>query len=458
MSAAGSAGGRGQWSGRWAFVLAAAGSAVGLGNIWKFPYMTGENGGSAFVLVYIAAVVIVALPVLIAEVMLGRRAQRNPVGALALLASEARASRAWRVLGMMGVVTGFLILSFYSVVAGWMLDYLAWSARGEFAGFDAEAAQARFASLLGDPWRLLLWHSVFMLMTVLVVGRGVARGLERANKLLMPALIGIVLVLLAYGVFWGNIGGALSFMFQPDFSKISPSVALAAMGQAFFSLSVGMGAMMVYGSYLGRDAPIPHACAAVALVDTLVALLAGVAVFAIVFAHEGLAPAAGPGLVLKTLPVAFSDMPGGRWIGTLFFILLIFAAWTSAISLLEPITAWATENTRLGRLRAAALVGTAIWFLGIAVVLSFNEWQDIRLAGLGIFDALDYLTSNILLPLGGFLIAVFAAWIMRWVHTREELDLRTPWYEAWHFTVRYISPVAIALIFLNVTGVLPAFG
>jgi NSS family neurotransmitter:Na+ symporter len=458
MSAADSTDGRDQWSGRWAFVLAAAGSAIGLGNIWKFPYMAGENGGSAFVLVYIAAVVVVVLPVLIAEVMLGRRAQRNPVDALALLASEAGASRAWRALGMMGVVTGFLILSFYSVVAGWMLDYLVWSARGEFAGFDAEAAQGRFASLLGDPGRLLLWHSVFMLMTVLVVGRGVAHGLERANKLLMPALFGIVLVLLAYGVFWGDIGRAVSFMFRTDFSKITPAAALAAMGQAFFSLSVGMGAMMVYGSYLGRDASIPHTCAVVALADTLVALLAGVAVFAIVFAHEGLTPTAGPGLVLKTLPIAFADMAGGRWIGALFFVLLIFAAWTSAISLLEPITAWVTENTRLSRLRAAALIGAAIWFLGIAVVLSFNDWQDVRLVGLGIFDFLDYLTSSVLLPLGGFLIAVFAAWIMPRIHTHEELALHTPWYEAWRFTVRYISPVAIALIFLNVTGLLPAFG
>lgn len=458
MSAVGSAAvPRDHWSNRGAFILAAAGSAVGLGNIWKFPYMAGEGGGGAFVLVYLACVAVVGLPVLVAEVMLGRRAQRNPIDAIAVLAVEARASAWWRAIGVIGLITGMLILSFYSVVAGWMLEYLVLSASGGLAGFDAETAQARFKALLGDPLRLLFWHSVFMLMTVAVVGGGVAHGLERANKLLMPALFAIVLFLLGYGMIWGDAGRAVTFMFHADFAKVTPSVALAAMGQAFFSLSVGMGAMMVYGSYLGRDAPITRACAAVALADTLVALLAGVAVFSIVFAH-GLAPAAGPGLVLQTLPVAFGSMTAGALVGTLFFVLLIFAAWTSAISLLEPITAWVTETTRWNRHGVSAVLGGAIWLLGIGVLLSFNDWQGVKLFGLGVFDFLDYLTSNILLPLGGFLIAVFAAWVMRSAHAREELDLRAPWYGLWHFTVRYVSPVAIVLIFLNLTGLLGKLG
>lgn len=448
---------RDHWSNRGAFILAAAGSAVGLGNIWKFPYMAGESGGGAFVLVYLACVVIVGLPVLMAEVMLGRRAQRNPIDAIAVLAVEACASPWWRMIGVIGVITGMLILSFYSVVAGWMLEYLVASASGGLAGIDAQTAPARFKALLGDPLRLLFWHSAFMLMTIVVVGGGVAQGLERANKLLMPSLFAIVLVLFGYGMIWGDGGRAVSFMFHADFAKITPSVALAAMGQAFFSLSVGMGAMMVYGSYLGRDAPITRACAAVALADTLVSLLAGVAVFSIVFAH-GLAPAAGPGLVLQTLPVAFGNMTGGTLVGALFFILLLFAAWTSAISLLEPLTAWVTENTRWNRHGVSWVLGTAIWLLGIGVLLSFNEWQDVKFFGLGIFDFLDYLTSNILLPFGGFLIAVFAAWVMKSVHAREELDLRAPWSDVWHFTVRYVSPVAIVLIFLNLTGLLAKLG
>lgn len=448
---------RGHWSNRGAFILAAAGSAVGLGNIWKFPYMAGDSGGGAFVLVYLACVVVVGLPVLVAEVMLGRRAQRNPVDAIAALAVEAGASGLWRSIGVIGVITGMLILSFYSVVAGWMLEYLVLGASGGYAGLDAETAPARFKALLGDPLRLLFWHSMFMLATVAVVGGGVAQGLERANKLLMPALFAIVLILLGYGMIWGDASRAVSFMFRADFAKITPSVILAAMGQAFFSLSVGMGAMMVYGSYLERDAPITRACAAVALADTLVSLLAGVAVFSIVFAH-GLAPGAGPGLVLQTLPVAFGNMTAGALVGALFFVLLIFAALTSAISLLEPLTAWVTENTRLKRHTVGAMLGAVIWLLGVAVLLSFNELQDVKFFGLGIFDFLDYLTSNILLPLGGLLIAVFAAWVMKSRHAREELDLRAPWYDVWHFTVRYVSPVAIVLIFLNLTGLLPKYG
>lgn len=448
------AAGRPHWSGRWAFVLAATGSAVGLGNIWKFPYMAGESGGSAFVLVYVACILLVGLPVMVAEIMLGRRAQRNPVDAMAALADEAGAARAWQGLGVMGVVTGVLILSFYSVVAGWMLDYLALSARGGLAGLDAGAAQARFGALLADPLRLLLLHTVFMAMTVVVVGGGVARGLERANKLLMPVLFAIVLMLLAYGVIWGDAAGALSFMFRADFGKITPAVMLAAMGQAFFSLSIGMGAMMAYGSYLDRGASIARCGLTVAAMDTVVALLAGIAIFSIVFAH-GLQPAAGPGLVLQTLPIAFGDMRGGAALGTLFFTLLVFAAWTSSISLLEPATAWVTEKTRITRPWASLLLGAATWLLGVTVLLSFNAWQEIRLFGLGIFDALDYLTTNILLPLGGLMIAVFAAWVMQATRVRDELGMRGPFYGVWRFILRYVSPLAIALVFLNLTGLLP---
>jgi NSS family neurotransmitter:Na+ symporter len=445
---------RAHWSSRWAFILAATGSAVGLGNIWKFPYIAGESGGGAFVLIYLLCVLSIGLPLMMAEIMLGRRAQRNPVEAMALLARESGASPAWRAVGVIGVITGVLILSFYSVVAGWMLDYLVLGAGGGFAGLDPAAAQSRLDALLGDPQRMLLWHSVFMLMTAAIVGGGVAHGLERANKLLMPALFTILLVLLAYGLIWGEAGRAATFLFHADFVKITPGVMLAAMGQAFFSLSLGMGSMMVYGSYLKRDTSIVRAGVAVAAMDTVVALLAGLAIFSIVFAH-GLEPAAGPGLVLQTLPIAFGDMAGGALVGSLFFLLLVFAAWTSSIALLEPVTAWVTENTRLKRPRASALLGAAAWLLGVAVLLSFNAWSEVKLFGLGIFDALDYLTSNILLPLGGLLVAVFAAWVMKSSHSRQELGLEATIYAIWRSALRYVVPVAIVLIFLQLTGLLP---
>jgi NSS family neurotransmitter:Na+ symporter len=445
---------RGHWTSRWGFVLAATGSAIGLGNIWKFPYMTGENGGGAFVLVYLGCILLVGLPVMIAEILLGRRAQRNPAAAMALLAREAGTSQRWRYVGMAGIVAGALILSFYSVVAGWMLDYLVRAASGAFAGIDASRAAGAFEGLLADPARLIGWHTVFMLMTVVVVARGVAKGLEAANRLLMPALAAILLIVLGYGTVHGDIARSIAFMFAPDFSKITPGVVLAAMGQAFFTLSIGMGAMMAYGSYLERDVSITRTTAYVAAADTAFAVVAGLAIFAIVFA-SGLPPAAGPGLIMQTLPLAFGHMYGGLVIGALFFVLIVVAAWTSAISIMEPAVSWTAEQTRLGRTRASLATGAVIWLLGVAVALSFNVWSETRILGRGLFDALDYLTSNILLPLGGLAIAVFAAWILHPDHARAELDCGRRLFAVWRFTVRFVSPVIILLIFLSLTGLLP---
>jgi neurotransmitter:Na+ symporter, NSS family len=444
---------RGHWTGHWGFVLAAAGSAVGLGNIWKFPYMTGQNGGSAFVLVYLACIAIVGLPVMMAEILLGRRAQRNPAVAMALLAREARASTRWRFVGIAGVLAGAIILSYYSVVAGWMLDYLARATTGAFDAIGAKEATGAFKGLLADGLRLSLWHTLFMLMTIAVVARGVHRGLEAANRILMPALIVILFLLLGYGIVRGDMSRAASFMFDADFSKLTPNVVLAAMGQAFFTLSIGMGAMMAYGSYLRRDVSIAHTAFYVAITDTVFAILAGLAVFAIVFGH-GMTAAAGPGLVMHTLPIAFGNIPGGTVIGILFFLLIVFAAWTSAISILEPGVSWCAEQTRLTRGQANALIGGIIWLMGVAVALSFNAWQDIKLFGLGLFDLFDYLTSNIMLPLGGLMIVAFAGWVLSSAHAREELAAGRRLFGLWHFTVRYISPVVILFIFLSLTGLL----
>lgn len=445
---------RDHWSNRWAFVLATAGSAIGLGNIWKFPYMAGENGGGAFVLVYLGCIALVGLPVMMTEIMLGRRAQRNPVAAMERLAREAGAPRAWKLVGILGVFTGAVILSFYSVVAGWMLDYLIRAVTGRFHGMGPEEAKAAFGSLLASPYELALWHTVFMFLTMGVVAWGVTRGLERANKIMMPALAAILLVLVGYGLARGDMAGAVAFMFYPDFSRLSPQGVLAAMGQAFFTLSLGMGAVMVYGSYLQRYVSIARTSIYVACADTAFALLAGLAVFSIVFAH-GMGPAAGPGLVMQTLPIAFGAMAGGAVLGALFFLLVVFAAWTSAISIAEPGVAWMVENLRVARGRACVVFGVVVWLLGIAALLSFNLWQGVSIFGLSIFDALDNLASNILLPLGGLAIVVFGAWVMKQTHAREELDLDEGWFRIWRFAAKYVAPVAIVLIFLNLTGLLP---
>lgn len=443
---------RSHWSSRWTFVLATAGSAIGLGNIWKFPYMTGVNGGSAFVLVFLACIAVVGIPLMMCEIMLGRRAQLNPVDGMAALAREAGATTLWRWVGIMGLVAGLLILAFYSVIAGWVLDYVVRAASGAFKGIDGAMAQSQFDAFLAAPLELGLWHTLFMVMTMSVVARGVNSGLEKANNILMPALFAILLVLLGYSLAEGDVARSAHFMFAPDFSKVTPVAVLSALGHAFFSLSLGMGAVMVYGSYLQRHVSIARTTLFVALADTGVGLLVGLAIFSLVFAN-GLEPAAGPGLIFQTLPIAFGKMPGGAFIGTLFFLLVAFAAWTSAISLVEPAIAWLTENTRLTRLQAAWLIGLTDWVLGIAVLLSFNAWKDVRLLfGLNIFDTLDKLTTTILLPLGGLLMALFAGWVMKTRHVQEELNIGAGPYRLWRFTLRFVSPLAIIAIFLYLFG------
>jgi len=443
---------RSYWSSRWTFMLATAGSAIGLGNIWKFPYMAGVNGGSAFVLVFLACIALVGIPLMMCEIMLGRRAQLNPVDGMRALAEEANATGLWRWVGIAGLFAGLLILGFYSVIAGWVLDYVGRAASGAFTGMNGQMAQNHFETFLANPLELILWHTLFIAMTMGVVARGVNAGLEKANNILMPALFAILLVLLGYSMSVGNFAQSASFMFTLDFSKVTPGAVLSALGHAFFSLSLGMGAVMVYGSYLQPHVSIARTTIYIAIADTAVGLLVGLAIFSLVFAN-GLEPAAGPGLIFQTLPIAFGAMPAGSFMGTLFFLLVAFAAWTSAISLVEPAIAWITENTTISRWRAALLIAFIDWLLGIAVVLSFNEWKDVKLFfGLNIFDTLDKLTTNIMLPMGGLLMAIFAGWVMRTQHVREELGLTLRSYGVWRFTIRFISPLAIIAIFLYLIG------
>ena len=453
----------GYWSSRFAFVLAAAGSAVGLGNIWKFPYMVGENGGGAFVLLYLLCIALFGIPVMMSEVLLGRRGRSSPVNTMTTLAAEEKRSSAWRLLGLMGVLAGFLILSYYSVIAGWALAYVVETATGAFSGVSSEEAGEVFNNLISNPQRLLFWHSVFVFLTMVVVVRGVSKGLETAVRILMPALFIFIFIMIGYAMLHGDFLESLKFLFAPDFSKISPEVVLKAMGQAFFSLSLGMGAIMMYGSYLPDDASIATTSFQVAFADTLVAILAGLAIFPIVFAN-GLEAGQGPGLIFNTLPLAFGQMTGGVIFGTIFFILLVFAAWTSAISLIEPAVAWLVEKFSITRMTSSAIGGVVTWVAGLGTVYSFNTWSKIEifngtfLDGKSFFDLLDYLTSNIMLPLGGILICIFAAWVMSEKSRREELKIKHEGaYKLWRFLARYITPIGVIFIFLHVLGVLEKF-
>jgi len=450
----------GEWSSKLAFVLAATGSAVGLGNIWKFPYITGENGGGAFVLVYLICVSVIGFPIMMSEVLLGRRGRQSPINSMRALAEEENRSRLWTLLGWSGVIAGFLILSYYSVIAGWALSYVLKAGSGVFNGQSPDEIKSLFGSFIGSPWQLLFWHSIFMFMTMAVVAQGVQKGLEKAVRFLMPALFLLLVILVGYALSTGHFEEGLHFLFYPDFGKLSWGAVLTAMGHAFFTLSLGMGAIMIYGSYMPHDASIAKTSMIVVLADTLVALLAGMAIFPIVFAY-GLEPGNGPGLVFTTLPIAFGQMQGGVFFGTVFFILLVFAAWSSSISLIEPAVAWLVENRGMTRMRASILTGVGTWLLGIVIVLSFNKWAfTFKFAGEtkadGFFDIIDILTANIMLPLGGLFIAVFAGWLMKTSSTSQELgvDPRNILYKMWKFLVRFVTPVAVIIVFLNVIGVI----
>ncbi|SFN36891.1 sodium-dependent transporter [Marinobacter pelagius] len=442
------------WSSRLAFILAAAGSAVGLGNIWKFPYITGEHGGGAFVLVYLVCIAIIGVPVLIAETMIGRRGGQSPVATMRSLTDSEGTARGWRIIGWNGVIASFLVLSFYSVIGGWALVYIGKAAAGLFTGADAETIGGQFGNLLANPWELLLWHSVFMAIVVLIVGRGIRSGLERAVNTLMPLLFILLVVMVFYAMNSGSFGRAVDFMFAPDFSKLTTKGVLVALGHAAFTLSIGIGVLMAYGSYLPKKVNIARTAMTIAVLDTSVALLAGLAIFPLVFAN-GLEPGTGPGLIFVTLPLAFGQMTGGVLFGVIFFALLLVAAVTSAISMLEPVVEWLEEHKGINRFKSALAGGLAIWFVGIGTVLSFNVWSDIHplgflafFEGKTVFDLLDFLVSNLMMPLGGLAIALFAGWAMRREGLMEDIGLRGGVYRSFMVVLRYLTPAGILVVFL----------
>ncbi len=439
----------GEWSSNWAFILATTGAAVGLGNIWKFPYIAGENGGGAFVLVYLVCVLILGIPIMMAEVIVGRRGRQNPANTMRSVALESNASQHWQWAGGLIILAGFLILTYYSVIAGWAMDYVFQAAFGHFNHQSSSQISQLFNDLVSSPYRLIFWHSMIMIGTVTVVALGVEKGLERSIRFMFPTMLILLLIVIGYSIKTGFFGQGLSFLFKPDLHAVTGKSVLVALGHAFFTLSIATGSIMMYGAYVPQTTSIPKAIIAIAIGDTLIALLAGLAIFPIVFAH-GLEPGAGPGLIFKTLPLAFGNMQYGQFVGTLFFIMLVFAAFTSAISLIEPTVAWLIENFRLSRLRASMLAGFAIWLIGFGTIFSFNVWSDYTVHGKNFFDMLDYFTANIMLPLGGMLVAVFAAWKLAKQTVVEELRTNNGLlYTSWHFVIGYITPIAVLVVFFN---------
>lgn len=441
---------REQWKSRTGFILAAAGSAVGLGNIWRFPYLAGEHGGGVFLALYLIFVFTIGISILLAELTIGRAAKRQPAGAFRALGGGR-----WVAAGYFGVAAAFFVLSFYSVVGGWTLAYVVKATTGALDGATAGSAGQVFNALIADPLKPVAYHGVFMALTTFIVLRGVAGGIEATSKLLMPALFILLLVLVGRAVTLPNAGAGLAFYLQLDFEKVTGGTVIAALSQAFFSLSVGLGAMITYGSYLDVRESLPKSAAWVAIIDSGVAFLAGLLIFSAVFAF-GLDPAAGPGLTFVTLPAIFGQMPGGTIFAFAFFLLLAVAALTSAVSLLEVPVAYLMDEHGVSRRRAALLLGAIVFLLGIPSSLSLGVWSDFTLFGLGVMDFMDSATTKILMPFGSILLSLFAGWV---VYPRLARELMQPAGDriaiplrVWGIVCKFLGPAAI--IWIMATGLI----
>lgn len=434
-------------------IAATAGSAIGLGNIWRFPYVAGENGGAAFLLVYIGFIIVIGVPVMLSEFVIGRSAQQNAFGSFRKLAP----GKPWYLIGLMGVVAAFMILSFYTAVAGWTLEYIYQSLINGFAGKSSTELESMFNEFTGSSYRPVLWFFVFIALTAVIIMLGVKKGIEKSTKILMPVLFVLLIVLAIRAVTLPGAMEGVQFLFRPDFSKITTKSILEALGQAFFSLSIGMGTLITYASYVPKDNNLGKTAVSVAFTDTLVAILAGVAIFPAVFAFN-IAPGSGAGLVYITLPNIFQQMPGGYVFSLMFFILLGVAALTSTISVLEVIVAFFSEELNMGRKSATWVATVLVSILGVMASLSWGLMSDVKIFGKSIFDILDYTSANILLPLGGFFIVLFVAWFFGREKAKEELSndgkLAVKYLPFYVFVIRFLAPLCIAFIFLQGLGLL----
>ena len=442
------AGGQAVWTSRFAFLMASVGFAVGLGNIWRFPYVTGENGGAAFVLVYLACAFGIGVPILMAELMIGRRGKGSPPSAMANVAAESDSSRGWAFVGGMGLLAAYTIEIVYAGVVGWVLWYLYKAVTTGFAEMDALASNAEFAAVLDNNLGMVFWTLVGLGITGLIIYSGVKDGIERAVTFMMPLMFTLLLGLATYNVFAGGFGEAITWLFTPDFSKLGPETFLAAIGQAFFSIGVAMGGMMTYGSYLPRNFSITQSVLIIVVADTFVALLAGLVIFPAVFNFD-MNPAAGAGLIFQTLPVAFAQMPGGWLFSVLFFLMLSVAGITSMVGLVESVNAWLEDRFKMARHTSALIVVGSVALLSVISIASYNVMSDLAMGGKNFNDIMDYFSNQILLPLGGFFIALFAGWFVKEQHSRDELTSLGPVaYKLWHFLIRFVVPPAVLIIFV----------
>ena len=440
------------WSSGFTFVLAAVGAAVGLGNIWKFPYVVGVSGGGAFVLVYLGCVLFIAIPILIAELWIGRSGGHSPPIAMANVARDAGQSRLWSLVGYMAMLVGYLIATYYCVIAGWTLSYI-FKAGGGFGDAAPAAVAAQFDQLLADPQKLIIWHTIFMAIALYIVGRGLKDGIEKVVTVLMPALFAMLILMIGYAAVEGDFVKAMRFLFSADFSKIDGATVLVAIGQAFFSISVAMGLLMTYGSYVPKNVSLTKSALVIAGADTLVALLAGLMIFPLVFGNN-LDPGSGPGLIFRTLPTAFAEMPGGRVFGVVFFILLAFAAVTSLIAIIEPIVRFAEGKWNMKRRNGVLVFGSLAWAIGLLTVFSFNVWSETyplgsipAFEGMTPYALIDYFTANLMMPLGGILMALFVGWMVKPSVLAEDLDFGSAaMAKAWLWMIRVVVPLAILWI------------
>ena len=406
------------WSSRRGFLLAAIGFSVGLGNIWRFPYVVGENGGSAFVIIYLLCAFAIGLPLLVTELAIGRLGRSDPAESYRAVARSSGRSTAWGIVGALAIACVFVVLSFYTVLSGWTFDYFVRGVSGDFKGLDAASSTEMFAGLMNNPWRLLFWHTIVNLLVIVIIRRGVQKGIERAANILMPILFGAIIIMVIYSAVAGDLGSAITFLLEPDFSKVTAKTIMIAIGQAFFSVGVAMATMITFGSYLPDSFSIPRSSVIIILADTGVAMLAGFVIFPLVFAF-GLAPSEGTGLIFQTLPLAFGQMAGGQFFGAVFFLLLIVAALSSCLGGAEAVVSWVDERWQVPRKKGVLYFVGTIWLIGITTILSLGEWSDFyplsfvpALAEETIFDLLEWFAANILLLIGAALTSIFFGWLV----------------------------------------------
>ena len=443
------AAGTSTWGSKSGFILASVGFAVGLGNIWRFPYVTGENGGSAFVLIYLLCALGIGVPILMAEFLLGRRGASSPPFAIAAVTAEAGLTARWSLVGNLTILTAFGILMSYAVVAGWVLYYFYKAVTGDMLAPSAATAQVAFDALLADPLTLISWSGVALLMAGTIIASGVQQGIERAVKILMPMLFALLVLLMEFNVFVGGMPAALEYLFTPDFSKVDGGTFLAALSQAFFSIGVAMAGMMMFGAYLPKSVSIAQSAMIIVAADTVVALLAGLVIFPMVF-HNGLDVGAGTGLIFQTLPVAFARMDGGAIVGVVFFLLLCVAAITSIVGLSEPVTGYVAERLGLSRRKATVVTFGALFPFSVISALTFSSWSSYKLMEQSIAFWVEYLPNQVMLPVGGLLIATLVAWRMPLSISEDELNFSdSQWFWVWSRLMRFVVVPAVFIILLT---------